>query len=178
MWGAVLPDAPLFAAGLFSWLQTICEYLGLSFVAHMDAFYFDSAGFIALHHLLHSPTSLAMLLCFWLGLKHFERTDLRALWFLCGAASHSVVDVITHAEDGILVLWPLNWNYRFNSGLDQWNMQGAGFWLAAFEATFVVGYGGALLWKTVKPRTNQIELPKSVGYSVGAMPSPNINNNR
>ena len=151
MAGAVMPDAPVFVVGLFSWLQTICEYVGLSFVARMDSLYFDNAGFIALHHLLHSPTSLALLFCCGFALQRRDGTDFRAVWFLCGAATHSLTDIFTHADDGILVFWPLNWNYRFNSGVDQWNMQGAGLWLASFEAVFVLGYGGWLLWKASKP---------------------------
>ena len=161
MWGAVLPDAPLLFVGLFNWLQTICEYVGLSFVARMDALYFDSAGFIALHHVLHSPTSLALLLGCWVALQHLNRMDFRGFWFLCGAVSHSLVDIFTHAQDGILVFWPLNWSYRYNSGLDQWNLQGTGLWLAALEVVFVVGYGGFFLWKAARPTINRVSANSS-----------------
>lgn len=76
---------------------------------------------------------------------------MRGFWFLSGAASHALVDIFTHARDGILVFWPWNWSYRFNAGIDQWDMAGSGLVLLLIEGSLFVAYGACLAWSSLRP---------------------------
>lgn len=162
--GAGLPDFPLLLVGLSCLVQSgvFCGWPLWAdyFVVLMDNHYFGDPVFISMHHILHSPTSLVILAGVLLCARRFLGFgDMRALWFLAGAASHALVDIFTHARDGILVFWPFDWHYRFDSGLHQWDMQGTGLWLAAFEATLVMAYGGIVAWRTVSPFVNFMRFP-------------------
>ena len=165
MLGAGLPDFPLLLVGLSCLVQSglFCAWPGWAdhFVVLMDGHYFGNPAFVTAHHLLHSPVSLLALGGAWYGARrYFAFSDMRVAWFLAGAASHSLVDIFTHAQDGILVFWPLDWRYRFDSGLHQWDMQGTGLWLLAIEMAFVAFYGGYIAWKTMRPFVNFMHFPE------------------
>ena len=145
--GAALPDLPLIIIAVACWfLAKWCpEYF--SFISLVDGFYFKNQTFIALHHLLHAPLSIAALALCW----KCANCHPRGLWFLAGAASHSLVDLFTHAQDGILLFWPLNWNYRFNAGVNQWDIDGAGLVLAVLECASLFAFIALKTWSTYKP---------------------------
>lgn len=145
--GAVLPDFPLICVAALCWLIALLCGEYYSFVNLVDHFYFKNDVIIAFHHVLHAPLSLLMLTVFCL----FYGKGPQGLWFLAGAASHSLVDVFTHAQDGILIFWPFNWTYRFNSGVDQWDMDGAGYLLIIMESLSLIVFAVLKTWLTVKP---------------------------
>jgi hypothetical protein len=154
--GAAAPDLPLIAIAIFCWIvsgypapatQDMSGFVGL-----VDRFYFDSETFITLHHLLHAPGSLALLVALCLAFGRISgRPVLPACWFLMGAATHCIVDLFTHAGDGVLVFWPFNWSYRFNAGVDQWDMQGAGGVVLMIEGGLFAIYGVSLIYIRLRP---------------------------
>lgn len=134
--GAGVPDIPLIlvvaTCAIFRWSATgsICGLRPL-----VDRFYFEDHAFIAFHHLLHSPTNYVFILFAWWTCRAFfgARVDI-VLNFVAGAFSHALVDLCTHAEDGALFLWPLDWNVRLNAGVNQWDLASTGILVAAMEA--------------------------------------------
>jgi len=154
--GAVLPDIPLIAIAIFCALDVgmlpFAPGFSAEFKVAMDSFYFDTPWFVGLHQLLHSPLSLLGL---YLVLSACTTRDSVARfagsWFLAGSASHSAVDLLTHSKDGILVFWPFNWDYRFDAGVSQWDMGGAGATLITIETAMLVSALAATLWMALKP---------------------------
>ncbi len=151
--GAAAPDAPLII--LVAACLVLTRFLGGSdgdVVDLVDYFYFGNDTFIALHHVLHSPASLASVGVAWWALAHlWNRYDRRVLWFLSGAASHALVDLFTHGPDGILLFWPWNRTYRFNSGVDQWDMAGSGAIVLMVEGSLFLTYGVFVAWSRWRP---------------------------
>ena len=143
--GAGLPDLPLIllsgAAMASGWMT---EGDALAIRATVDAAYFGSETFICLHHLLHSPVSLVFVVfAWWVARIHFGNSARTLLGLAIGAASHAVVDLATHRNDGVLFLWPLDWRLRATFGFDQWDMAGSGLWVVAAE---LVIWGIAGIW--------------------------------
>ena len=44
-------------------------------------------------------------------------------WFLAACLFHSLVDIVTHHDDGPLLLWPLEWTLRYESPVSYWDHQ-------------------------------------------------------
>jgi hypothetical protein len=65
----------------------------------------------------------------------------RLLWFAVGAGLHTVVDILTHHDDGPLLLFPFEWSYRFASPVSYWDPNHYGDIFAPLEMIF----SGALL---------------------------------
>jgi membrane-bound metal-dependent hydrolase YbcI (DUF457 family) len=157
--GAGLPDVPLIAVGLYSWARSTMMPGG-DMVRLMDTFYFENSVFIALHHLLHAPGSLILMAMVWCTAWQVGKvSDQRCLWFLAGAASHSLTDLFTHSRDGLLVLWPLNRTFRFDAGIDQWDLAGAGQVLLVMELGLVFGVACYELCRRCRPFLEFYRLP-------------------
>lgn len=125
LWGSVVPDFPLalLALGFLFYnryfaVQPVSGMMNSAF----DDLYFHNPWWIAGHNFLHSPTALvfyAMLL--W---RNLDRPNTRGhwwLWFVFGAMVHSVIDILTHHNDGPLLFWPFNWQTRFLSPISYWD---------------------------------------------------------
>ncbi len=154
--GAAMPDLPLITVAVFCLMETaiseIFDTKTVRFIDLVDSFYYDNSVFIALHHLLHSPSSLALLASAWLMFGRIgRRRDPRGFWFLSGAASHAFVDIFSHARDGVLIFWPWSWSFRFNAGIDQWDMAGSGLAVLMIEGSLFVAYGACLTWSCLRP---------------------------
>lgn len=155
--GALAPDVPLILVGLYCGIAVGVSALGggcsTGFEERIGAVYFGSDLFIALHHLLHSPLSLLILAWGVLAAGWcFCFSPRKGLWFLFGAASHAGIDLVTHARDGLLVLWPLNWRYRFDAGVDQWDAAGAAYSVLAIEVAILSTLLAILFWHWMERR--------------------------
>jgi hypothetical protein len=42
-------------------------------------------------------------------------------WFAAGCGLHTAVDILTHADDGPVLLFPLDWHKRFHSPISYWD---------------------------------------------------------
>lgn len=154
--GAIAPDVPLIAIALLCAAEVgilpFSPGFGAAFQLAMDSYYFGTPWFIALHHLLHAPLPLlGLYLLLALFTARGSACRLGGSWFLAGAASHAAIDLVTHAEDGILILWPLDWHYRFDAGVSQWDMGGVGAVLLTLEVSMLVSALFAALWIALRP---------------------------
>jgi hypothetical protein len=91
--------------------------------------YFHNRWWIAAHNSLHAPLPVALLL---LGGYLWRRTGWgrRLFWFALGCGLHTAVDIPTHVDDGPVLFFPLNWQYRLPAPVSYWDPQHGGrlFW--------------------------------------------------
>ncbi len=140
--GSVAPDIPLYLlsiGGLLYFHQVVGWSLDDSARHIFETLYFQDPVWISLHNCLHSPLSLLMLLAMsrLLRLRSVKWADwLR--WFVLACLLHSVVDILTHHDDGPLLLWPLDWRTRFQSPVSYWDHRHFGSEAARFELLLAI----------------------------------------
>lgn len=121
VFGSILPDTPLI-------LTTIVCML-VDSVSDADAtthlfkeWYFENPWVKAEHNIFHSPITLGLMLfasfCAWK--RGVERVSW-AYWCLLGCCLHTTCDIPVHHDDGPLILFPINWNYRFESPISYYD---------------------------------------------------------
>ncbi len=133
--GAVLPDLPLaLLAGGYRLVRNVRSSPSAS-AAATDRFgigcqdlFFNDPLWIVSYNLVHAPLVIAALfLIGWRG----KRPALRGL--AEGLALHSVVDILTHHDDGPLLFFPFDWRTRFPSPVSYWDRRRHGDAFTAFE---------------------------------------------
>ena len=124
--GSVLPDIPLGVLSLaylayYRWIAPLPP--GISMVEQYDVLYFTDPVWQASHNFFHAPLMvLAMLaLGVWAG-RRGKGWGWALAWFALGCGLHSFADIFTHHDDGPLLLFPLNWNWRFASPISYWDV--------------------------------------------------------
>ncbi len=82
--------------------------------------YFNNRWWIAAHNIFHAP--LPIFAFGLLGFANRRRAWGRALlWFAVGCGLHTAVDIFTHADDGPVITFPLEWHTRFHSPVSYWD---------------------------------------------------------
>jgi len=140
LWGSVAPDIPLYflSIGGLLYFQQI-EGWTLRQAAHhiFDTLYFNDPIWIGPHNCLHSPLGLLGLLGLLALSRLLRSTGPRwtawTRWFLLACLLHSFVDVVTHYDDGPLLLWPFDWQLRFHSPVSYWDHRHFGAETSRFE---------------------------------------------
>lgn len=161
--GAVAPDIALVLLSIGGGLYYRYA-VGLSARAtfrHIyDTMYFKDPIWISLHNMLHSPLLLLVgLLALWRF--RWSRGTWRqwSFWFLVACMFHSLVDVLTHYDDGPLLFFPLNWTIRFASPVSYWDRRHYGEEFALFELTLntlLLGYLVLpVIWRGLRARWNR-----------------------
>lgn len=147
LWGSVLPDLPF---GLLSW--GTLEYY--RFVLQQDTSgvmeniihysYFNNPWWIASHNLLHSPTALVIYaVLLW---RFVDKVNTHGHWwlsFVFGCMVHSVIDILTHYNDGPVLFFPFDWHTRFYSPISYWDKAhyaGQFFWVELGINILLLGY--------------------------------------
>jgi membrane-bound metal-dependent hydrolase YbcI (DUF457 family) len=143
LWGAVAPDIPLTTLAVLSPLYFRNQGMPLSEAMPyiFDTLYFKNPWWILAHHLLHAPL-LILLYALVLYPLRKHRVAYWLLWFVAGCTLHTLVDIATHYDDGPLIFFPLNWNYRFHS-ISYWDRRHGGEWFMWLELAlnlFLLGY--------------------------------------
>ena len=128
--GSIAPDAALYLlyAGtmLYLYLQGWTVEQASEYAFH--TLFFENMWWIIAHNLLQAPLILGAGIC---GLGYLlkrgalsERAAGRARWwlfFLISCSVHTVLDILTHYDDGPLLLYPFNLNVRFQSPVSYWD---------------------------------------------------------
>ena len=136
--GGVLPDIPFFLltvmGGLYYWIVGGTP-TGESPMVYMHmTLYFTDPLWMAAHNFLHAPLILLPMGAIgYVGMKSGKRWGAFLLWFSLGAGLHSLIDIFTHAGDGPILFFPLNWVYRFNSPVSYWDPAHFGLIFAPLE---------------------------------------------
>ena len=156
--GSVAPDLPLYflslgGAAYYGWWKGMPagEVAGKIW----GELYFRDPWWISLHNVLHSPLSLALMLgALWLLLGKEQFLGVGTWggwlsWFLVSCLCHTLVDIPVHHNDGPLLLWPLDWQWRFNSPVSYWHPAYYGKQCMILEALLLVTLTARLMWPKV-----------------------------
>lgn len=114
--GSVLPDLPLGVLTLLAIFGTSSTDAAMSF---MDRAYISSPLWIALHNTPHSFVVMGGLSLVGYALLP-RRWGRWLLWYAAGAVLHVISDILTHAMDGPMFLYPLS-SFRFQSPISYWD---------------------------------------------------------
>ena len=148
--GSIAPDIPLYFLS-FGGIYYFRDYLGWEdkrvFSHLFDDLYFKDPVWIALHNFLHSPTMLIMLLGAALAIRGIRpRLSRWLIFFLSACMLHSIVDVLTHNDDGPVIFFPFDWHYRFPSPISYWDRDHHAGPFMIFEFLLDAGCLGFLIW--------------------------------
>ncbi|MBW4622371.1 MAG: zinc dependent phospholipase C family protein [Cyanosarcina radialis HA8281-LM2] len=115
--GSVAPDIPLWvlSGGGIVYYHFILGWDMATASRWMFAnLYFHNPFWLACHNLLHAPLLLLLgLALVWPQRCHIGSVSRWLFWFLLACLLHSLVDIFTHADDGPLLFFPLNWQFAF-----------------------------------------------------------------
>ena len=149
--GAIVPDAALILLMSFGSLWYSAQPSWTLAQGHdyaMNVAYFTYPGWIIAYNLFHAPLVLGLLLILTWPHRWSQVGVGRLLfWFASAASLHVLIDIVTHHSDGPLLLFPINWNIRFQSPLSYWDPRYYGPWV--FGAEVLLDLGLLLyLWST------------------------------
>ena len=122
--GSVAPDIPLGMLSLGYLIDRRCLRPHLPDKTRCSPtynhLYFHNPWWIAAHNILHAPLPVLLLgLIGYLWRSH--EWGARLFWFAVGCGLHTAVDTFTHADDGPVLTFPLNWHTRFKSPISYWD---------------------------------------------------------
>ena len=136
--GSIAPDIPLYVMsfGGIYYFRNIKGWSDKETFSHLfDYLYFHDPLWIGFHNFLHSPTMLLILAITMLAIRSkFPRFSRWSLYFLGACFLHSLVDIVTHHDDGPVLFFPFNWSYRFPSPVSYWDPKHFGGPFMFFEA--------------------------------------------
>lgn len=126
--GSVLPDLPLLILTGASLLSSPSWAEGMK---RMHDAYATNPVWIGLHNAPHSLVVLGVVALVSSLLKP-PLTKRVLLWAAAGAALHALTDILTHAGDGPMFLYPLS-SLRFHSPVSYWDPRYYGRIFSVFE---------------------------------------------
>ncbi len=160
--GSVAPDVPFYLLTLssFVYFHNVMGWpLGESARYIFGTLYFEDPVWIAAHNLLHSPVSLAVGLAVARSLRsRWSRFSHWMHWFLMACLLHSLVDIVTHHDDGPALLWPLSWDIRFYSPISYWDHAHFGSQVGTFEWILDLSLVGYLIFQWRRSKIVNSEL--------------------
>lgn len=146
--GGVAPDVglTLLTAGAAIWLprsrdMSLQEAMEYAF----NTLFFEDRVWIAVSNTLQSPVVLVVILV----IAKLTASP-RLMAFAAGCLLHATMDVAVHHDDGPLLFFPFDWNYRFESPLSYYDRDHYGAIVAPIDMAITVIGGGFLArqwWK-------------------------------
>lgn len=111
------------------------EWLDASLTIRLfDIWFFENPWVITLQNLFHSPLLLVLYIavayCLW---KRGNAGSGWLFWLSAAAMLHTLLDIPLHVDDGPLLLFPLNWTWRFASPVSYWDPRFYGQEWSSFE---------------------------------------------
>lgn len=126
LFGSVLPDIPLIILTIGYGLYRMgFDPMGpgeFIFDNTYDTLYFTHPVWMTGHNLFHSPV-LVMLygaVGYW-AWRNGKAWGAGLFWLAVACGIHSFVDIISHVDDGPLLLFPFNWDLRFRAPFSYWD---------------------------------------------------------
>lgn len=134
--GSFMPDVPLtiFTVGWIGYWYFFTDRSEFFFGQAYDDIYFTNPLMIAGHNIFHAPFPIALMigLGYWMMQKK-QRWGSSLFWFGLACGFHSIIDILTHHNDGPLLLWPFDWTTRFSSPVSYWHPDYYGNLFGRFE---------------------------------------------
>ena len=135
--GSLIPDVPLVILTVhYLWRNS---YFGaepdVMFGPEYDALYFTDFVWVTGHSLFHAPLMIALWVAigWFFGFRRGQMWGKWVFWFAVGNGLHSAFDIVTHHNDGPLLLFPFNWSLRFSSPISYWDPQHHGVLVSSIE---------------------------------------------
>jgi len=173
-WGSLAPDIMLYLlsvvaipyyAIIHGWsLDRAADYV-------FDVLFFENIGWIIAHNFMQAPIILTVaILISFLYMRSAQRTHNTrrhtiALWcfvLFLSAMLHTILDILTHHDDGPLLLFPFNLTVRFFSPVSYWDEAHYGNIFFFFEAGIDLLCAGYLIYlRIMRVRSKNSVLPKS-----------------
>lgn len=125
--GSFMPDIPLVLLTLIFFAQRFWFGDGTPvdsvFGADYDNLYFNDPLWITGHALFHAPPLILFYLTigYYWGIRQNKGWAIALFWFAIGCGLHSAIDIVTHHDDGPLLLFPFDWKTRFISPISYWD---------------------------------------------------------
>lgn len=140
--GSIAPDIPLYFLCLGAWVYYHFFKgweLGRIFDYVFNDLFFKNPVWITLHNFPHSPLVLIITIASVWSFRDQVGTWQRWIfWFAWGCLLHTALDIPTHVDDGPLLLFPLNWSWRFASPISYWDPRYHGATVARVESALAI----------------------------------------
>ena len=149
MVGSVLPDLLLILLAIgtigYDWMQGVEFGPDMESAESTTRWLFDYAFFNAwwvkaAHNLFHGPLMILFYLITgyfaWRAGRHWGAS---LFWLAVSCMIHTAIDIPLHYDDGPLLLFPFDMNFRFYSPVSYWDPQRYGNIFAPLEHLFIVG---------------------------------------
>ena len=166
--GAVMPDIPLTLLWIGAYIYTRYIQGNQAITLMDDQFdqqYFTNPFWIASHNMMHAPLILLLMLALlWRFHAQPSGRGLWWFWFAAGCLIHTTLDIPTHADDGPLLFFPLEWSIRFHSPISYWDPNYFGreftFFELALNLVLLAYLGVPWLRKQLRKRADRIVKPE------------------
>ena len=171
--GSIIPDLPLTLVAIFTiardqWIGAFDqldfdsfepgmpippEWLDISLTLRLfEVWFFENPWMITFHNLFHSPLLVAIYIGVAYGLWQWKVNGAGwFFWLSCAAMLHTLIDIPLHTTDGPLLLFPLNWTWRFQSPISYWDPRYYGTEWSYFEHTLDAVLLIILVWRYWRP---------------------------
>jgi len=160
LFGSVLPDLPLILTTVVCVL--VDATLDRDWTSHLfSEWYFENRWVMAEHNVFHSPITLSIMLMMtyfvWRcnGSRDFGASF---FWVLVSCSLHSACDIPVHHDDGPLLLFPVNWQYRFASPVSYWDPEYHGREIAFCEHILdvvIISWWCRKRWLSYRSKTSE-----------------------
>jgi hypothetical protein len=164
--GSLAPDASLYVLTFGYWgYRALFDPIQPGegpFGPRYDALFFGDPFWIISHNLFHAPLVIIFLAV--LGYQAMRRQRSWGgplFWFALACGLHSFIDILTHHNDGPLLLFPFNWSYRWVSPVSYWDPAHYGTIFAPLELLFnlaIIGYLLVAWWQRRSQHREQLRL--------------------
>ena len=101
--------------------------------------FFNTIWVKTAHNLFHGPLPvlLYILIGYW-AWKNGKDWGPALFWFATACMGHTLIDIPLHYDDGPLLLFPFNFNFRFYSPVSYWDPKRYGRPFAILEHSFIL----------------------------------------
>lgn len=155
LWGSVAPDLALWGlslGGIIYYHFMLGWSTEQAFTLMFNHLYFYHPVWIVSHNLLHAPILLLLGLGYAWQSSHQEarsKISLWFFWFFLACLMHSIVDILTHVDDGPLIFFPFEWTTRFRSIVSYYDDRYYGREFSLFERSLNLFFLVYLLYSPV-----------------------------
>lgn len=157
LWGSILPDLPLTLIAIVTMLRDIASRNADNGWTQwlFDTAFFEVTWVKVAHNLFHGPIPIFIYLGigFFAWKKYGAQWAAFIFWLACGCLLHTLIDIPLHYNDGPLVWFPFNFEYRFFSPVSYWDPAHYGLVAAPVEHVIVLGL---LVWLIVDWRRKRV----------------------
>lgn len=148
--GGLAPDVglTLLSAGAAVYFPLVENMTRAEALEHaFSNLFFNDWRWISVQNTLHSPVVLGAMY----GLGRLTKSK-ATMAFALGCLLHTTMDIPVHHDDGPLVLFPLNWDFRVESPVSYWDRDHYAAIVAPIDLAVTVIGGASLAWRYVQGR--------------------------